>query len=111
MTALPSGPVPGRKAQPAPDESPGRSWTFLTNHAHVLLSVATGEPWTARELALRIGITERAVQSILADLTEAGYLAKSRQGRRNAYKINPKGRMRHPLEAHHTVRDLIEALD
>ncbi len=88
-----------------------RPWTFLTNHAHVLLCVAHGEPSTARALATRVGITERAVQAILSDLTEEGYLTKSRQGRRNSYTINPKGRLRHPLEAHHTVRDLIRALE
>lgn len=90
--------------------SNSRRWTFLTNHAHVLLCIADGEPLTARELATRIGITERAVQSILSDLTDDGYLTKFRHGRRNTYKINPKGRLRHPLEAHHTIRDLIDAL-
>jgi len=89
----------------------GRGWTFLTNHAHVLLCLAHGESLTARELGVRIGITERAIQVILADLTEGGYLKKTKQGRRNLYTINRKGRLRHPLEAHHTVGELITALD
>jgi len=89
----------------------GRGWTFLTNHAHVLLCLAHGESLTARELGVRIGITERAIQVILADLTEGGYLKKTKQGRRNLYTINRKGRLRHPLEAHHTVGELIAALD
>ncbi len=88
----------------------GRGWTFLTNHAHVLLCLARGEPLTARELALRIGITERAVQVILADLTADGYLRKTKDGRRNIFTVNQKGRLRHPLEAHHTIADLIAAL-
>lgn len=88
-----------------------RGWTFLTNHAHVLLCLARGESLTARELGLRIGITERAVQVILSDLTEGGYLEKKREGRRNLYTVNPKGRLRHPLEAHHTIGQLITALD
>jgi DNA-binding transcriptional regulator PaaX len=92
-------------------ESAERGWTFLTNHAHVLLCLARGEALTARELGLQIGITERAVQVILADLTRGGYLVKTKQGRRNLYKVNAKGRLRHPLEAHHTVGQLITALE
>ncbi len=88
-----------------------RGWTFLTNHAHVLLCLARGEALTARELGLRIGITERAVQVILADLTRGGYLGKTKQGRRNLYSVNAAGRLRHPLEAHHTVGELISALE
>ncbi|MEI7915848.1 MAG: ArsR family transcriptional regulator [Mycobacteriaceae bacterium] len=86
-------------------------WTFLTNHGHVLLCLARGEELTARELGLRIGITERAVQVILADLTGGGYLAKKKVGRRNVYTVNRRGRLRHPLEAHHTVGELITALE
>jgi DNA-binding transcriptional regulator PaaX len=92
-------------------ESAERGWTFLTNHAHVLLCLARGEALTARELGLQIGITERAVQVILADLTRGGYLVKTKQGRRNLYKVNTRGRLRHPLEAHHTVGQLITALE
>ena len=87
-----------------------RGWTFLTNHAHVLLCLAGGDQLTVRELALKIGITERSVQAILTDLTESGYLVKSKVGRRNHYRVNPRGRLRHPVEASHTVGDLIDAL-
>ena len=96
-------------AEPGPATS--RGWTFLTNHAHVLLCLARGEALTARELGLRIGITERAVQVILADLTGDGYLIKEKVGRRNLYTVNAKGRLRHPLEAHHTIGELITALE
>ncbi len=89
---------------------PARTWTFLTNHAHVLLCLAHGESLTARELGLRIGITERSVQAILADLIADGYLDKSKVGRRNRYTVNPRGRLRHPLESAHTVGELIAAL-
>ena len=107
-----------RKAAPAKKSAhdgatsggPPRGWTFLTNHAHALLCLAQGESLTARELSLRIGITERSVQAILADLIADGYLEKSKVGRRNSYTVNPKGRLRHPLEAAHTVGDLIDAL-
>lgn len=87
-----------------------RGWTFLTNHAHTLLCLAQGESLTARELSLRIGITERSVQAILADLIADGYLTKSKIGRRNSYTVNSDGRLRHPLESAHTVGDLIKAL-
>lgn len=75
-----------------------------------MLCVATGEPLTARELALRIGITERSVQAILTDLTDEGYLIKSKVGRRNVYELNPEGKLRHPLEASHSVGELVAAL-
>lgn len=91
-------------------ESQARGWTFLTNHAHVLLCLAGGEALTARELGLMIGITERAIQVILADLTDGGYLIKKKIGRRNIYTVNRKGRLRHSLESHHTVGDLIDSL-
>ena len=90
--------------------APARAWTFLTNHTHVLVCLARGESPTVRELSLRIGITERAVQVILAELTDAGYLLKHKDGRRNIYTVNYAGRLRHPLEAHHTVGDLLAAL-
>ena len=93
----------------AADDQP-RSWTFLTNHAHVLLCLAQGDSLTARELSTRIGITERSVQAILADLIADGYLEKTKVGRRNLYAVNPSGRLRHPLESAHTVGELIDAL-
>jgi DNA-binding MarR family transcriptional regulator len=98
-----------RSAEPA--STGARTWTFLTNHAHVLLCLARGEALTARELGVQIGITERAVQVILADLTDSGYLVKKKVGRRNLYTVNRKGRLRHPLEAHHTIGELITALE
>ena len=82
----------------------------MTNHAHVLLCLAQGESLTARELSLRIGITERSVQAILSDLIADEYLAKTKVGRRNRYAVNSSGRLRHPLESAHTVGELINAL-
>ena len=100
-----------RTPQSAGPEPSTRAWTFLTNHAHVLLCLARGDALTARELGVRIGITERAVQVILADLTSGSYLIKKKEGRRNLYTVNNKGRLRHPLESHHTIGELITALD
>ncbi|WP_375481310.1 helix-turn-helix transcriptional regulator [uncultured Mycobacterium sp.] len=101
---------PARSNGGAGDTTDSRRWTFLTNHSHVLLCLAGGESLTARELADRVGITERAVQAILSDLVEDGYLRKTKVGRRNVYRVNPRGRLRHPVESHHTVGDLIAAL-
>lgn len=82
-------------------------WTFLTNHAHVLICIA-GEPdMRLRDVAARVGITERAVQRIVADLQAAGVLTRLRDGRRNRYQINGDLPLRHPLEAHRTVNDLL----
>ena len=86
------------------------SWTFLSNHAHVLLCVAADPDRTLADIAGLVGITERGVQLILADLVAEGYLERTRVGRRNHYEIHPEGRLRHPLEAHHRVADLIAAL-
>ena len=89
---------------------PPATWTFLSNHAHVLLCLSAGPDQTLPEIAARVGITTRAVQLILADLIAEGYVERTKAGRRNHYRINPDGRLRHPLEAHHSVGDLIAAL-
>jgi DNA-binding MarR family transcriptional regulator len=85
----------------------GPRWTFLTNHAHVLLCLARSPELRLRDVALEVGVTERAVQRIVAELEAGGYLTRHRSGRQNAYVINVDGRMRHPIEAHATVRALI----
>ncbi len=82
-------------------------WTFLTNHAHVLLCLAGDPTLRRRDLAERVGITERAVGSILAELEAAGVIAVKRTGRRNTYRVHGRVRLRHPVEAHRTVGDLI----
>lgn len=94
----------------APPTPASRGWTFLTNHAHVLLCLSRNGDLTMRELAQAIGITERAVQAAIADLVADGYLTSVKQGRRNTYTIHGDGRLRHPLESHHTIDELITAL-
>jgi len=88
------------------DNAPG--WNFLTNHAHVLVCLARNAEQSLREVATSVGITERAVQRIVAELEEAGYLERRRAGRRNYYLLYPEGRLRHPLEAHRTIGDLLD---
>ncbi len=82
-------------------------WTFLTNHAHVLLCVAREPEARMRDLAERVGITERAVQRIVADLEETGYLVRIRRGRRNHYDVRDHLHLRHPIERHKRVSSLI----
>ena len=73
-------------------------WTFLTNHAFVLLSLAREPELRLRDVAAAVGITERAVQRIVAELEEAGYLTRERDGRRNRYRLRIDPGPRHPLE-------------
>jgi DNA-binding MarR family transcriptional regulator len=84
-----------------------REWTFLTNHAHVLLAIAREPTARLRDVADDVGITERAAQAIVADLEAAGYLQRERIGRRNQYTVNPAGRFRHPAEADHSIGELL----
>ncbi len=93
-------PAAARQPEPA-------SWTFLSNHAHVLLLLATSEDLRVRDIAMRVGITERAVQKIMLELEAGGVLTRTRDGRRNRYAIHTGIHLRHPVEAHRTVGDLI----
>jgi len=86
----------------------GQSWTYLTNHSHVLICLAEDPTTRLRDVAQRIGITERAVQMIVTDLENAGVLIRHREGRRNRYEILPDKPLRHPVEAHRSVRDLLD---
>lgn len=94
------------------EDHPGASghWTFLSNHLHVLLCLAEEPDVRLRDVADRVGITERAVQRIVSELEFAGIITRAREGRRNHYEIHGKVSLRHPLEAHHTVGELIALL-
>ena len=85
------------------------AWTFLTNHAHVLLCLATDDDVRVRDVAQRVGITERATMRIIHDLDVAGYLERERHGRRTRYRLALDRPMRHPVEASRSVRGLVEA--
>ena len=86
-------------------EAPG--WTFLTNHAHVLLCTDRDPDIRLRDIAARVGITERAAQKIVRDLVDEGYVEVARVGRRNHYRVLTGGRFRHPLEAGHEVEAML----
>lgn len=86
---------------------PRSAWTFLSNHSHVLIALAKTPDLRIRDLAEQVGITERAVAQILADLQGARVLSKRRVGRRNVYLINANAPLRHPVESHRTVGDIL----
>jgi DNA-binding IscR family transcriptional regulator len=86
---------------------PRSAWTFLSNHSHVLIALAKTPDLRIRDLADQVGITERAVAQILADLQGARVLSKRRVGRRNVYLINANAPLRHPVESHRTVGDIL----
>ena len=89
----------------------GRStWTFLTNHAHVLVCLAEEPDIRGRDIATRVGITERAAQAIVADLVSEGYVTRMREGRRNRYTVKADAPLRHPLEHDHTIGELLVTL-
>lgn len=87
-----------------------RGWTFLTNHTHVLVAVSRDPELRQREIGALVGITEGAVQRILNELEDAGYLRRERIGRRNRYHVVAERPLRHPLEGHRTVGDLLDAV-
>jgi predicted transcriptional regulator len=92
--------------------SPGdaKTWTFLTNHAQVLLCLADTPDIRLRDVAERVGITERATQRILADLIGAGYVKTKRIGRRNQYAVDRQHAMRHSAQVGYQIGALLEAL-
>lgn len=82
-------------------------WTFLTNHAHVLMCVAENPNVRLRDVAVQVGITERAAQRIVTELEEAGYLEREREGRRNSYRLHTAMPLRHPLDTDHRIGELL----
>ena len=90
--------------------SESQEWTFFTNHAHVMICLVRNPEQPLREVALSVGITERAVLRIVAELEESGYLLRHRNGRQNAYEIHPEIPLRHSLESHCTIGDLLNVI-
>jgi predicted transcriptional regulator len=85
-------------------------WTFLTNHFHIIVSLSRDPYSRIRDLSDEVGITQRAVQRILAELVEDKVLKVRKEGRRNHYTINRRKRLRHPLEDQHSIGDLLDIL-
>jgi DNA-binding transcriptional ArsR family regulator len=103
------GAGPGAAETPAAAEA-GRHWTFLSNHGHVLVCLARDPEARLRDVALAVGITERAVQKIVSDLEEAGVVERVREGRRNRYRLFLDQPLRHPIESHRTIGSLLGML-
>lgn len=85
-------------------------WTFLTNHAHVMVCLARDPTARLRDLARDVGITERAAQRIVSELEQEGYLTRTRDGRRNRYVLHGARPLRHPLESASLIGDLLKLL-
>lgn len=99
------------KSPTIPIENPVKQeWTFLSNHTHVLICLYRDSTARLRDLALKVGITERAIIRIIEDLELAGVLVRTKEGRRNKYEIHENVYLRHQLEAHKTVGDLLKLL-
>ena len=87
-----------------------QSWTFLTNHGHVLVQLARDPDQTMRGMADKVGVTERAVQLIVRDLAEGGYITIERVGRRNTYTVSTERPLRHPAENATSIGELIDLI-
>lgn len=85
-------------------------WTFLTNHAHVLFCLAQDPEIRLRDVADRVGITERAVQRIVTELETGTYITRQRNGRRNSYIVHKQLFLRHPIESHCSVAELLHLI-
>lgn len=94
-------------ADPAAVEIERPGWTFFTNHAHVLIALRRDPELRQRDIAGLVGITEGAVQRILDELENGGYLRRERIGRRNRYEVLDRSPLRHPLESHRSVADVL----
>ncbi len=102
--------ISGQK-QVTHDNATESHWTFLTNHGHVLLVIAKNPNLRLRDIANLVGVTERTAGGIVSDLEEAGYIRRSKVGRRNHYILDPDQPLRHPLESHHHIGALLEAIE
>lgn len=92
------------------NQASASSWTFLTNHSHVLLTIWQRPDIRVRDIAQLVGITERAVIRIIGELNTAGFIKIEKSGRENRYTVVPELTLRHPLEMHNTVGQLLETL-
>ncbi len=87
------------------------SWTFLTNHTHVLVALSRDPELRQRDISYVVGITSGAVQRILDELEQGGYLRREKVGRRNRYEVIANEPLRHPLENDHTIGEILDKLN
>lgn len=87
------------------------AWTFFSNHAHVLFCLSAQPTMLLKDVAARVGVTERAVLRIVAELELAGVLQRQREGRRNRYAVIPDAPLRHAVESHCTIGELLAVIN
>ncbi len=92
-----------------PDQS-SRTWTLLTGHGHVLVEIARNPEARIRDISPVVGLTERSVQAIVADLEAAGYLTRTRTGRRVVYTVDRDSLFRHAAQEGHRVGPFLDLL-
>lgn len=92
------------------DSGEGGRWTLLTGHGHVLVEIARNPDARIRDLGAAVDLTERTVQAIVADLEDAGYITRTRAGRRTRYTVNPDSQFRHPAQEGLRVGPLLDLL-
>ena len=92
------------------DDQIASAWSFISNHGHVLVCIGRNSNVRVRDIAQAVGITERAVLRILGELEEVGVIARIREGRRTRYEIDERLPLRHPIEAQHSVGELLQLL-
>jgi hypothetical protein len=109
--ANPSRSKPLSPAVTPPSRPAGTRWSFLTNHSHVLVLLARNPSLVLREVALQIGITERAVQRIIADLEFGGIIEREKVGRQNHYRIRTDQPLRHAIESRRTIGELLALIN
>ncbi len=85
-------------------------WNFFSNYAHVLVCLAENPDARLRDVAERVGITERTALRMVTQLEQSDILMRLKEGRRNSYIINPSERLRHPIEEHCTVGELLKTI-
>ncbi len=103
-----------QKAPQMPHNTPppqNSGWSVFTNHGHVLICLAQYPDRPLRDVAIRVGITERAVQRIVSELESGGYITRHREGRTNHYEINKDAHLRHPIEEHCTIGKIIRLIN
>jgi predicted ArsR family transcriptional regulator len=101
----------GNDSEVMKSDSGENGWTFLTNHALVLLQVWRTPDMTVRDIATRVGVTERAALRIMADLVAEGYVSRRRMGRNNHYFVDRERKMRHPEVAHCRIERLLQMIE
>ncbi|TFH30490.1 MAG: ArsR family transcriptional regulator [Myxococcales bacterium] len=92
------------------DDQIASAWSFISNHGHVLVCIGRNSNVRVRDIAQAVGITERAVLRILGEREEVGVIARIREGRRTRYEIDERLPLRHPIEAQHSVGELLQLL-